>query len=68
MSEELIGQFTPTLFSEWCREKFDRFTADPHSVSDAGDFAQAEIVGYVQTLPDGDANRPLLVMAIHIPG
>lgn len=65
MSDELIGQFSPVSFSEWCREKFDRFTADSHAASDAGGFAQAEIVGYVQTLPDGDANRPLLVMAIN---
>jgi len=62
--EELIGQFTPESFGEWCREKFDRFTADPHAVSDAGGFTQAEIVGYVQALPDGEANRPLLVMAV----
>ncbi len=65
MVDELISQFSPAAFSEWCREKFDRFTADPHTASDAGDFAQAEIVGYVQSLPDGEANRPLLVMAIH---
>lgn len=65
MVEELIGQFSPVLFSEWCRGQFDRFTADPHAASDAGGFAQAEIVGYVQTLLDGDANRPLLVMAIN---
>jgi type I restriction-modification system DNA methylase subunit len=64
MNDELIGQFSPASFSEWCREKFDRFTTDPHPVSDAGDFEKAEIVGYVQALPDEDANRPLLIMAI----
>ena len=38
MIEELIGQFSLESFSEWCREKFDRFTADPHEVPNAGDF------------------------------
>jgi len=65
VSDELIGQFSPESFSKWCWKQFNRFTPDLHAASDAGGFAQAEIVGYVQTLPDGDANRPLLVMAIH---
>jgi hypothetical protein len=65
MNDELITQFTPETFGEWCREKFDRFTSDPHPVSDPGDFARAEIVGYVQSLPDAETNRPLLVMAVH---
>ncbi len=65
MTDELITQFSSASFSEWCREKFDRFTADPHAASDAGDFAHAEFVGYVQTLPHGETNRPLLVMAVH---
>ena len=65
MSAELAAQFTPENFGEWCREKFDRFTADPHDIRDAGDFPKAAIVGYVQSLPDADTNRPLLVMAVH---
>jgi hypothetical protein len=64
VNEELISQFSPSLFSEWCREKFDRFTTDPHKASDSGDFLKAEFVGYIQALPDGDANCPLLVMAV----
>ena len=58
MIEELIGQFSPEYFSEWCREKFDRFTADPHEAPNAGEFPKARIVGYVQSLPDSDINRP----------
>ena len=65
MIEELIGRFSPESFGEWCREKFDRFTADPHEAPNAGDFPKARIVGYVQTLPDSDINRPLLVMSVY---
>ena len=66
MSDELIGCFSSALFVEWCREKFDHFAADLHAVKDAGGFAEAEIVGYVRTLPEDSANRPLLVMAIRV--
>ena len=65
MLEDLISQFSPESFGEWCREKFDRFTADPHEIQDAGGFSKAAIIGYVQSLPDADTNRPLLVMCVH---
>jgi len=65
MSAEIIAQFTPESFGEWCREKFDRFINDLHLVADSGGFDRADIVGYVQSLPDADTNRPLLVMAVH---
>lgn len=54
--DDLIAQFSAESFGEWCRRNFDRFTADPHAISDPGDFTKAEIVGYVQSLPDADAN------------
>jgi type I restriction-modification system DNA methylase subunit len=63
--DDLIASFSPENFAEWCRQKFDRFTADLHPASDPGDFLKADIVGYVQSLPDEDTNRPLLVMAVH---
>jgi hypothetical protein len=66
LTDELITQFSSTSFSEWCREKFDRFTADPHAVPDTGDFDHAEIVGYVQTLRHEEENKPLLVMTVHV--
>ncbi|MEI6211641.1 MAG: hypothetical protein WCR06_08450 [bacterium] len=65
MLEDLINQFSAETFGEWRREKFDRFTAAPHEIQDAGDFSKAAIVGYVQSLPDADTNRPLLVMCVH---
>jgi hypothetical protein len=63
--DELIGRFSAETFGDWCREKFDRFTADPHVLQDGGDFSKAAIVGYVQSLPDADTNRPLLVMSVY---
>jgi hypothetical protein len=63
--DELIGRFSAETFGDWCREKFDRFTADPHVIQDGGDFSKAAIVGYVQSLPDADTNRPLLVMSVY---
>ncbi len=39
MIDELIGQFSAETFGEWCRDKFDRFTADPHAVSDTAPYA-----------------------------
>jgi len=65
MIAELIEQFSPELFGEWCRGQFDRFINDLHPVADSGGFDRADIVGYVQSLPDADTNRPLLVMAVH---
>ncbi len=65
MIDELIGRFSAETFGDWCREKFDRFTADPHVIQDGGDFSKAAIVGYVQSLPDADTNRPLLVMSVY---
>ncbi len=65
MLEDLITQFSAETFGEWCREKFDRYTADPHDIQDAGDFSKAAIMGYVQSLPDADTNRPLLVMCVN---
>ena len=65
MIDELIGRFSAETFGDWCREKFDRFTADPHVIQDGGDFSKAAIVGYVQALPDADTNRPLLVMSVY---
>ncbi|MCF7837428.1 MAG: Eco57I restriction-modification methylase domain-containing protein [Candidatus Marinimicrobia bacterium] len=65
MNAELIAQFTPENFGEWCRDRFDRFTGDLHPIADSGGFAHADIIGYVQVLPDDETNRPLLVMAVH---
>lgn len=65
MSAELIAQFTPENFSEWCRERFDRFSSDLHPAADPGGYARADVVGYVQSLPEAEINRPLLVMAVN---
>ncbi|OQA31108.1 MAG: Modification methylase PaeR7I [Betaproteobacteria bacterium ADurb.Bin341] len=65
MIEDLIADFSPEAFGEWCREKFDRFTADPHDVPNEEGFPQARVVGYVNALPDGEVNRPLLVMSVY---
>ena len=66
MIDDLISEFSPETFSEWCREKFDRFTADPHDVPNDEGFPQARVVGYVNVLSDGEVNRPLLVMSVYV--
>lgn len=66
--DDLIACFSPETFGEWCREKFDHFTSDPHAILDPGEFPKADIVGYVQSLPDAATNRPLLVMAVKVNG
>ncbi|MDD3544251.1 MAG: hypothetical protein PHG96_02690, partial [Kiritimatiellae bacterium] len=65
MIDDLISGFSPETFSEWCRAKFDRFTADPHDVPNDEKFPKASVVGYVNVLSDGEVNRPLLVMSVY---
>ena len=68
---EMVGRFSVKRAVDWVRVKFPSFDTShgeplecAATKNEKDYFAEAQLLGFVGRLPDGDLNRPLVVAAI----